>query len=70
VELKNAAVVRKSLVAARAIRAGEPFSAENLTVKRPGTGRSPMDYWALLGQTADRDYQSDEVIDSGALKDE
>jgi hypothetical protein len=29
-----------------------------------------MDYWALLGQTADRDYQSDEVIDSGALKDE
>jgi N-acetylneuraminate synthase len=70
VELKNATVVRKSLVAARAIRAGETFNTENLTVKRPGTGRSPMDYWALLGQTADREYQLDEVIDSGALKDE
>ena len=61
-ERDNAAVARKSLVAARAIRAGEPFSQDNLTVKRPGNGRSPMDYWQLLGQTAQRDYAEDEVI--------
>jgi len=61
-EHSNAAVARKSLVAARPIRAGEVFSAENLTVKRPGNGRSPMDYWELLGQTAERDYAEDEVI--------
>lgn len=62
VELNNAVVVRKSLVAARPIRAGERFSTENLTVKRPGSGRSPMDYWDVLGQTAERDYAEDEVI--------
>ncbi|ALP52653.1 N-acetylneuraminate synthase [Candidatus Tenderia electrophaga] len=62
VELKNAAVVRKSLVAAAPIRAGESFNKDNLTVKRPGNGRSPMDYWDLLGQSADKDYGADEVI--------
>lgn len=62
VELQNATVVRKSLVAAAPIRAGECFNKDNLTVKRPGNGRSPMDYWDLLGQTADRDYGEDEVI--------
>jgi N-acetylneuraminate synthase len=61
-EAANAAVVRKSLVAARPIRAGEAFSEENLTIKRPGTGRSPMDYWALLGQPARQNYDADEVI--------
>jgi len=63
VELKNAQVARKSLVAARDIAAGEPFSAANLTVKRPGHGRSPLDYWDLLGQPATRAYAADEVIE-------
>jgi N-acetylneuraminate synthase len=62
-ELDNARVARKSLVAARAIAAGEPFSADNLTVKRPGDGRSPLDYWGLLGQPAPRAYAADEVIE-------
>ncbi|HEC20836.1 MAG TPA: N-acetylneuraminate synthase [Gammaproteobacteria bacterium] len=62
-EIANMSVARKSLVAARPIAAGETFSADNLSVKRPGTGRSPMDYWALLGQTARRDYDADEVIE-------
>jgi N-acetylneuraminate synthase len=61
-ERKNQPVARKSLVAAAAIRQGELFSADNLTVKRPGTGRSPMDYWDLLGTPAARDYQPDELI--------
>ncbi|TRW92997.1 N-acetylneuraminate synthase [Candidatus Methylobacter oryzae] len=62
-ELENRQVVRKSLVAKRAISAGEPFTDENLTLKRPGTGKSPMDYWAMLGKTSCRDYGADELID-------
>ncbi len=63
VEEGNRAVARKSLVALRPIARGEPFTADNLGCKRPGTGRSPMDYWALLGQPAERAYQADEVIE-------
>lgn len=62
-EVRNAAVVRKSLLAARALSCGEVFDKDNLTVKRPGTGRIPMDYWDVLGRAANRDYGEDEVID-------
>lgn len=61
-ELDNMRVARKSLVAARAIQRGEDFSADNVTIKRPGTGRSPMDYWELLGQRARQNYDADEII--------
>lgn len=61
-ELKNRPIVRKSLVAARAIRQGEIFSADNLASKRPGSGISPMRYWEVLGQTASRDFAADEEI--------
>jgi N-acetylneuraminate synthase len=61
-EQGNRRVVRKSLVAARDIRKGEVFSEENLDVKRPATGMSPMRYWDLLGQVAGRDYAPDEMI--------
>lgn len=62
-EVKNMAVARKSLVAAAPLQAGETFHEANLTTKRPGTGRSPMLYWDLLGQQALRDYAEDEVIE-------
>jgi N-acetylneuraminate synthase len=62
-EQANATVARKSLVAARTIDAGELFSTDNLTVKRPGSGRSPLDYWDLLGTAARRAYGEDETID-------
>jgi N-acetylneuraminate synthase len=62
-ELKNKPIGRKSLVAARAIQAGEVFTEANLTAKRPGTGLSPMHLWDLLGTWAERDYQEDEAID-------
>lgn len=61
-ERKNIEIARKSLVAARAIHAGELFSADNLTVKRPGTGFSPFRYWDLLGKPASRSYEPDEPI--------
>jgi N,N'-diacetyllegionaminate synthase len=62
-EERNKLVVRKSIVAARAIRAGEVFSAENLAVKRPGTGISPMRWDDLLGTAAPRDFVADELIE-------
>lgn len=61
-EMKNLPIARKSLVAARAIRKGESFSAENLAVKRPGNGVSPMRYWEWLGKVADRDYAPDDKV--------
>jgi len=62
-EIKNRPVGRKSIVAARAIRAGESFSAENLTTKRPGIGLSPMLWDDLMGRKAQRPYESDEAIE-------
>ena len=61
-ERKNRAIARKSLVAAKPIRAGEVFSEDNLTAKRPGDGLAPLHYWALLGRPAVRDYAADEAI--------
>lgn len=62
-ERKNQAVARKSIVAARAIAAGEILSADNLTVKRPGTGVSPMRWDELLGRRAPRGFAADELIE-------
>lgn len=63
IETGNRAVARKSLVATRAIARGEVFGPHNLGSKRPGTGRSPMDYWNVLGTPAPRSYAADEVIE-------
>ena len=63
IETKNKAIVRKSLVAANAIKAGECFNEFNLTVKRPGTGLSPMSWDEVLGRTAIRDFAPDELIE-------
>ncbi len=61
-EAGNVTVARKSIVAACVIRAGEKFTAENLTTKRPGSGISPMRWDEVLGRVAIRDYQQDELI--------
>ncbi|MDX9979318.1 MAG: N-acetylneuraminate synthase [Lentisphaeria bacterium] len=62
-ERESRAIARKSLVAARPIRRGEPFTAENLTCKRPGTGISPMRLPEILGRHASRDFAPDERIE-------
>ena len=62
-ESKNKPIVRKSLVAANAIRSGEHFTKANLAVKRPGTGISPMRWDEVLGRTAIRDFVPDELIE-------
>jgi len=62
-EIKNIPVARKSLVASRVIRAGELFSSENIAVKRPGTGISPMRWDEVLGKVAIRDFSKDDLIE-------
>lgn len=62
-ESRNKPVVRKSLVASRAIKYGELFTAENITAKRPGTGISPMLWDEVLGKIAKRDFLVDELIE-------
>ncbi len=61
-ELKNRIPARRSLVAAVSIKKGESFSEGNVIAKRPGGGVSPMRYWDLLGELADRDYLKDEEV--------
>ncbi len=62
-ELKNKPIARKSLVAARPIKAGDAFSEDNLMAKRPGTGISPMQWDDVIGRTAPRDFSEDELIE-------
>ena len=62
-EQNNLPVVRKSLVAACAIQAGEIFSEANITAKRPGTGISPMNWDAWIGRKAHRNFAKDELIE-------
>ena len=63
-EENNKQIVRKSIVAAQAIAQGEAFTAQNLAVKRPGTGVSPMRWDDVVGQRARRDYAKDDFIDA------
>ncbi len=62
-ELKNRPIARKSLVAAMDIRKGETFSVDNLAIKRPGTGISPMRWDEVIGHPAPRDFTADELIE-------
>ena len=59
----NLPIVRKSLVAARPIAAGEMFSESNLTAKRPGKGISPMNWDSWIGRKALRDFSKDDLIE-------
>lgn len=62
-EKENINVARKSIVASKTIKKGTVFSEDNITVKRPGNGISPMRWYDVIGQTAMRDYEEDEMIE-------
>ena len=61
-EQKNIEMARKSIVAARDIVKGEIFTEDNLTVKRPGSGLSPMLWDMVLGRTARENYKEEDRI--------
>ncbi|MBF0405889.1 MAG: N-acetylneuraminate synthase [Candidatus Riflebacteria bacterium] len=62
-EINNLLVVRKSIVASKNISAGELFTHENISIKRPGNGLSPKNFWKILGCPAPRDFFVDELIE-------
>ena len=62
-ELKNKDVVRKSIVAKKPIKKRESFTENNLTVKRPGIGISPMRWNEIVGKEANKSYNKGEIID-------
>ena len=61
-ERKNIEIARKSIVAACTIKQGEPLTEENLTVKRPGNGISPMRWNDVVGTIAVKDFEEEEMI--------
>lgn len=61
-ELQNVNLIRRSIVAKKAINKGDLFSEDNLTSKRPASGISPMNWEKIIGKEAKRDYYPDEMI--------
>jgi len=61
-EKKNKEVARKSIVAKTDIRKGDVFNTNNITVKRPGSGISPMLCDEIIGKIANQDYEEDDLI--------
>jgi N-acetylneuraminate synthase len=61
-EISNINASRKSIVAAKDISLGDIFTKNNLTIKRPSKGLSPMSYWSLLNQKSTQSYKIDEII--------
>lgn len=61
-ENKNKGIVRKVIVAKKAIKKGEKFTESNLVVKRDSQG-IPANRWdEVLNTTARKNYQMDEII--------
>ena len=62
-EAKNKPIARKSIVASKSIKKGDLLTEENITVKRPGTGISPMQWDDVIGKTAKKDFEEDDLIE-------
>ena len=62
-ERKNIMIARKSIIAAKNIKKGDLLTEESLTVKRPGTGISPMRWEEVIGTKAVRDFNEEELIE-------
>ena len=61
-EMPNREVARKSIVANVDIKKGDILTEENLAIKRPGNGISPMRWDEVVGSIASQDYKVDELI--------
>lgn len=61
-EMPNKEVARKSIVAKVAIKKGDTLTEENMTIKRPGNGISPMRWDEIVGIIASKEYSEDELI--------
>ncbi len=64
----NKKAIRKSIIAFKDIYKGDIFSKNNLVMKRPGDGISPMMINKLLGKKSKRKYKTDQKISNLELK--
>ena len=62
-EVKNKLVARKSLIAEKTILKGEKFNEQNMSIKRPGNGQNPINYWTIIDKPSNSNYQSGDLID-------
>lgn len=62
-ERKNKIVARKSIVAKIDIKKGDTYTIDNITIKRPGNGISPMAWYEILGKVAENDFQEDQLLE-------
>ena len=62
-EIKNISIARNSIVAAENINKGSKFTSNNLTIKRPGNGISPMKLPKIIGKGAKKFFLKDELIE-------
>lgn len=61
-EIKNMTIARKSIVAKTTISTGVLLTEEKITIKRPGSGISPMYYWEIQNFKASKNFEKDEEI--------
>jgi N,N'-diacetyllegionaminate synthase len=61
-ETKNIAIARKSIVAKANIKIGDYFSEQNIAIKRPGNGISPLRWDEILGTVSQKNYIKDDLI--------
>ena len=61
-ETRNKNVARKSIFASKKIKKDELFSEKNIAIKRPGNGKSPFEYWTIIGKRSKKKYEIDEKI--------
>lgn len=61
-EIKNKEIARKSIMASKKIKKGSILKQEDLVIKRPGYGVSPMKFWDLIGTKAEKDYKKNEIF--------
>jgi N,N'-diacetyllegionaminate synthase len=61
-EIKNITIARKSIVAKKPIEKNSLFTEDNITTKRPGSGISAMQWDAILGKKAIKNFNEDDLI--------
>lgn len=62
-ERRNLIIARKSIVAAKSIKKGEILTEDNITVKRPGSGITPMRWNEVIGTIAIKNFEEDDLIE-------
>lgn len=53
---------RRSIVLSKKLKKGEILKEENIIIKRPGTGISPLEYYNIIGKKINKDLEEDSIL--------